>query len=316
MKVCILGAGALGCTFGFKLHQAGHSVWLLNRDGSHIQAVKRAGLDVTDHQATHRVRLNASTDAAEVGEVDLVIVLVKSFHTEAAIKSAQPLIGPQTVVLSLQNGLGHEEVLKEKFGAERIVAGKTYVGGVLLSPGAISSSVPGKRTFIGELDGRRSERVVAIAKAFNDAGLDTNVSENIIGTMWDKLLVNVATGALCGITSLDYGQLYEEPELRDVALAAIAEGIAVAQSAGIKLTLSEPEAIWRLAAEGLPGAFKPSLLQSLEKGTVTEIDFINGAVVREGQRLGVATPINTVLVACVKGIEKSMSSRNPDNLHR
>jgi 2-dehydropantoate 2-reductase len=135
----------------------------------------------------------------------------------------------------------------------------------------------------------------------------TTVSDNILGTMWDKLLINVATGAITGITRLTYGQLYEEPVLKATALAAVAEAMAAAKAAGVTLSITDPEQAWTLASEGLPSAFKTSMLQSLEKGSITEIDFINGAVVRWGERLGVPTPVNATLVACIKGIERAMT---------
>jgi 2-dehydropantoate 2-reductase len=219
---------------------------------------------------------------------------------------AMALIGAHTAVLSLQNGLGHEDILAQAVGRDKVLAGKTYVGGVLLAPGEIRAGVVGKHTYIGELDGNPSPRVQEIADAFNGAGLATTISENIVGTMWDKLLVNVATGALTGITRLTYGQLYSEPLLKHTALAAVAEAIAVATAAGVPLTLTNPGAAWNLAAEGLPATFKTSMLQSLEKGSTTEIDFINGSVVRWGQRHGVPTPVNAILVACIKGIERAM----------
>lgn len=309
MKIAILGAGALGCAIGAALTEAGHETWLLNRSAQHVEAMRRHGLRVDDASGTRQVAVRATTQAAEAGAVDLVIVLVKSFHTEAAMRGAMALIGPDTLVLSLQNGLGHEDVLADAVGRERVLAGKTYVGGVLRAPGHIQSGVAGKATYIGELDGRITERVQAIAAAFNAAGLATTVSDNIVGTMWDKLLVNVATGAVTGITGLTYGQLYGEPLLEQTALAAVAEAMAVARAAGVRLSFTRPEQAWTLAAEGLPASFKTSMLQSLEKGSVTEIDFINGAVVRGGQRHGVPTPVNATLVACIKGIERAMADR-------
>ena len=154
-----------------------------------------------------------------------------------------------------------------------------------------------------------SERAQQIAALFNDAGLATTVSDNILGTMWDKLLVNVATGALSGITRLSYGDLYAVPELKATALAAVAEALAVARAAEIRLSFTEPVQAWDRAAEGLPADFKTSMLQSLEKGSITEVDFINGAVVRWGHRLGVPTPVNATLVGCIKGIEQALASR-------
>lgn len=309
MKIAILGAGALGCAIGAALTEGGHETWLIDRSAAHVDAMRRDGLKVDDASGSRHVHVRATTQAAEVGAAELVIVLVKSFHTESAIRGARALVGPDTLVLSLQNGLGHEAILADVVGRERVLAGKTYVGGVLRGAGHIESGVVGKSTYIGELDGRITPRVQMIAEAFNAAGLATTVSDNIVGTMWDKLLVNVATGALTGITGLTYGQLYDEPLLKATSLAAVAEAIAAARAAGVKLSMTNPEQAWTLAAEGLPAAFKTSMLQSLEKGSITEIDFINGSVVRWGQQYGVPTPVNAALVACIKGIERAMADR-------
>ncbi|SAK85515.1 2-dehydropantoate 2-reductase [Caballeronia pedi] len=309
MKIAILGAGALGCAIGSTLTEGGHETWLIDRSPAHVEAMRRDGLQVDDADGSRRVKVRAATRAAEVGAVDLVVVLVKSFHTDSAMRGALDLIGPDTLVLSLQNGLGHEDVLADIVGRERVLAGKTYVGGVLRAPGHIQSGVRGKFTFIGELDGQLTRRARTIADAFNASGLATQVSDNILGTMWDKLLINVATGAVTGITRLTYGQLYEEPALKATALAAVAEAMAVAKANGVKLSMTYAEQAWNLAAEGLAPEFKTSMLQSLEKGSVTEIDFINGAVVRWGERLGVPTPVNSTLVACIKGIERAMTDR-------
>ena len=309
MKIAILGAGALGCAIGAALTEGGHETWLISRSPAHVNAMRGEGLRVDDAQGTRRIQVLAAVQAAEVGVAELVIVLVKSFQTDAAMRGAATLVGPDTLVLSLQNGLGHEEILSDIVGRERVLAGKTYVGGVLRGPGHIQAGVVGKATYIGELDGRLTPRVQAIADAFNAAGLATTVSDNIVGTMWDKLLVNVATGALTGITRLTYGQLYEDALLKATSLAAVAEAIAAAQAAGVKLSMTDPEQAWALAAEGLPAAFKTSMLQSLEKGSITEIDFINGSVVRCGQQHGVPTPVNATLVACIKGIEREMADR-------
>lgn len=290
MKIAFLGAGALGCAIGSALTEGGHETWLVDRSEQHVKAMSSDGLQVDDERGTRRVKVRATMDPAEVGTVDVVIVLVKSFHTDSAMRGALDLVGLETVVLSLQNGLGHEDVLSEIVGRERVLAGKTYVGGVLRAPGHIQSGVTGKRTIIGELDGRMTSRVTAIADAFNSAGLTTTVSDNIIGTMWDKLLINVATGAITGITGLTYGQLYDEPVLKATSLAAIEEAMATARAAGVALSIPTAEDAWKMAADGLSPAFKTSMLQSIEKSSVTEIDFINGAVVRWGQRLGVPTP--------------------------
>jgi 2-dehydropantoate 2-reductase len=311
MKICMLGSGALGSAIGGVLTEGGSEVWLVDQWQAHVDAINSSGLKLRDGGVDRIIKARARTSPAGIGPADLVIVLVKSFHTRAAIGEAGPIIGPDTVVMSLQNGLGHEEILAEVVGKERVLAGKTYVGGVLLAPGHVIAGTKGKLTHIGELDGRITDRARRIADVFNRAGLATTVSDNIMGTMWDKLLINAATGALAAITRLPYGGLYAVPEIKDCAVAAIGEGMAVARALGIGLSIKAAEDAWRMAAEGLPAEFKTSMLQSLEKGTATEIDFINGSVVRWGERCNVATPVNRALVACVKGIELWMKDYAP-----
>lgn len=303
MKVCIVGAGALGSTIGGTLAAGGCDVCLIDRHGAHVDAINRSGLCMLDGDRERTVAVGARTNAEGLEPVDLVIVLVKSFHTEAAVVAAAPAIGPETLVMSLQNGLGHEDIIAGVVGRGRVLAGKTYVGGVFLGPGHVRSGVTGKETVIGELDGGSSERVERIAAAMNAAGLLTIVSPNIMGTMWDKLLINVAGGALTAITRLTYGGLYSLPALEECALAAIAEAMAVAQAGGVRLSMTDPREAWNKASAGLPPEFKTSMLQSLCKGEATEVDFIHGSVVRWGARCGVPTPVNSTLLACVKGIE-------------
>ncbi len=310
MKFCILGAGALGSAIGGVLTEAGNEVWLVNRGRAHVDVMRNVGLTLREDGVDRVVRVQATTDCREIaataGAMDLVIVLVKSFHTQAAIEAARPIISSETVVLSLQNGLGHEDVLAAVVGGDAVLAGKTYAGGVMLAPGHVIVGTKGKETIIGELSGAMSERAQRVAAAFNAAGLRTEVSDNIMGTIWEKLLVNVATGALSGITGLTYGELYQIPEVAQCARAAVAEAMAVAKANGIRLTTTDPQVPWTKAAAGLPPEFKASMLQSLEKRSVTEVDYVNGSVVRWGAKVGVPTPVNQALVACIKGVERAL----------
>ncbi len=310
MKICVLGAGALGCAIGGALTQAGNEVWLVNRDAKHVEVMNRVGLTMRTGGVDRIVKVRAATHASGVdlssGPVELVIVLVKSFHTREVIESAAAIIGPDTAVLSLQNGVGHEDVLASVVGRARVLAGKTYVGGVMLAPGHVIAGIAGKETIIGELTGQTSERATRIAQTFHQSGLATSVSQNIMVTIWEKLFVNVATGALSGITRLSYGLLYQVPEVEACAIAAVAEAMAVATAAGIPVTTTDPRAPWVKAAAGLPFEFKASMLQSLEAGSVTEIDYVNGAVVEQGRKYGVPTPVNQTLVACMKGVERGL----------
>lgn len=303
MRICMLGAGALGCAIGGVLARGGSDVVFVDRHQAHVDAIKAKGLTLRCDDGEQVVRVEAHTQCLGLPPVDLIIVLVKSAATRAAIESACPLLGENTLVMSIQNGLGHEEILAEVVGRERVLAAKTYVGGVFLEPGHVASGYKGKQTYIGELDGRLTPRLQAVVDEFQRAGLQATASANIYGTMWDKLLVNVATGAVCAITRLPYGWLYQVPEIEATALAAVGEGIAVAKANGITLASEAPKYFWELAAAGLPAEFKTSMLQSLEKGEITEVDFINGSVLRWGERSGIATPVNRTLLAMVKGIE-------------
>jgi 2-dehydropantoate 2-reductase len=304
MRICFIGAGALGSTIGGALARGGADVWLIDPFRAHVDAINATGLRMLEGGAETSVKVTACVSAAEVGvEADLVIVLVKSQHTRDAIRAAAPIIGPRTVVMSLQNGLGHEDILSEEIGRDRVLAGKTYVGGVLLGPGHVRSGIAGKETIVGELDGQLTERARRIVDVFNGAGILTLLSDNIMGTMWDKLFINVAGGGITAITGLTYGGLYSLPGLESCALAAISEGIAVAQAAGVTISITDPRRAWTMASAGLPPEFKTSMLQSLQSGNLTEVDYIHGSVVRWGEKLSVPTPVNATIVALVKGLE-------------
>lgn len=313
MKIVMLGAGALGSTIGGTLAMGGNDVHFVDMWQEHVDLINKDGLHMTNEKEDWYVRVDARTTADTIGEADLVIVLVKSFATKQAVEQLKQtnVIGKNTLVMSLQNGLGNEETIASVIGSENVISGKTYVGGRLIQAGYISAGVQGKWTYIGELNGEITDRIQTVCNVFNDAGLLCEVSDNIKGLIWDKLLINVAAGALCGITRLPYGPLYEEDYIKDVAVAAIQEGIQVAKAAGVVLKSEDPQYPWVAASEGLPGTFKTSILQSLELKRPTEIDFINDSIVEWGKKYGIATPVNQTLVACVKGIEKYILKYEP-----
>lgn len=302
MKICILGAGSLGSAIGGAFALAGNDVHLVGRR-AHMDAVNERGLVMVTPHGEVTARPTGHENAAGIGACDLVIVLCKAYDTEALMQRSAELVGPDTMVLSLQNGLGAEEALARAVGAEHVVAGKTYIAGMLLEPGRVQATYDCKGTYVGEVDGSMSERIRTLGAAFRDADMPCTISDRIMGVVWDKLLANVSTGAVCAITGLDYGRLYENERLMETARAAVREGMAVAHAAGVNLAFERPEDVMDAARAGLPRSFKPSMLQSLEKGRRTEVDVINGAVCAQGRAHGVPTPVNDALVACVKGIE-------------
>jgi len=303
MKICILGPGSLGSAFGGVMSEAGFDVHLVGPRTDHLDIMRQSGLTLVEDTGERTVQVKVATDCREVGLVDLVIVLVKSTHTREAIEAAEPLLGEETAVLSLQNGLGNEEILAEYLGEGRVLSGKTYVGGVLLSPGKVLIGRKGKLTQVGELGGGLTDRAKLISEMFNRAGLETSTSSDMRPLIWHKLLINVSTGAITGITGLTYGELLQVPEAVRCGIEAVAEAMAVARAAGVGLSVEDPAVIFSSAVEGLTFDFKTSMLQDVTRGVKTEIDFINGAVVRLGRQYGVPTPVNLALVAGIKGIE-------------
>jgi 2-dehydropantoate 2-reductase len=304
MQICVLGAGSLGSVIGGVLAGSGHAVTLVSRNGAHVQAVRERGLVLTNDQGRLTAAPDASISPVELPIQDLLIVLVKSFDTLAAVESARPVIADDTVVLTLQNGVGCEEIIAGVVGADRVIAGRTFIGGRLLEPGIVEYGITGRRTVLGELDGAITERLQRIGAAFDGAGLAVDLTTDIVAMMWEKLFVNVSTGAWSALTGLPYGELSIHPEVEEMAVATVAEAMAVARALGIEITTTDPAVPWRRAWQGLPDGFKASMLQSIERGSRTEVDVIHGAVCAGGRRAGVATPINDTLLAAMHGLER------------
>ena len=305
MDICVLGAGSLGSVVGGLLADSGHAVTLVTRNDAHVREIERSGLTlVGDHERS--VAVGAAASCAGLRPVDLAIVLVKSFDTRGVIESATPVIGPSTTVLTLQNGVGCDAIIGEVVGPDRVIAGRTFVGGRLIGPGVVEYGADGRRTTIGELDGSTTDRITSIAAAFEAAGMETVVSNDIVAMMWEKLFVNVATGAWSALTGLPYGELSVHPDVEAAAIATVAEAMEVARALGIAVTTTDPRVPWRRAWEGLPYEFRASMLQSVDKGSRTEVDVMHGAVCDAGRRVGVPTPINDTLRAAVHGLERRL----------
>lgn len=306
MHVVVVGAGSLGSAIGGVLAAAGHDVTLVTRNAAHVAAIREHGLRLDDGRRSWSVAVTAATEYAHVPAADLVIVLVKSFDTTDAIVAARPVIGQATNVLTLQNGVGCEEMIAAVVGRERVIAGRTFVGGRIVEAGRVELGTEGRTTTIGELDGARTERIQQLAGTFGEAGMHTVVTDDVLAMMWDKLLVNVSTGAWSALTGLPYGELSVHPGVEPMAVATVTEAMDVARALGIAITATDPAEPWRRAWSGLPYGFKASMLQSVEKGSRTEVDVIHGAVCRGGRAAGVPTPINDTLWAAVRGLERRL----------
>lgn len=307
-SIAVLGAGAMGCLFGGTLAHGGLNVTLLDVRADHVDAINSNGLTIQGYGGERVVPLAATTDPSRLGAVDIVLVQTKALHTEAAVRSARGLFAAHTLAISFQNGLGNEELIGDLVGAQRVVAGLTAQGATAVGPGVIHNygALP---SYVGELAGGISERVQKLASLFSAAGLETHASENIRRDMWKKLLGNVGLSPTSAITNLSSAQIMSVPELREVVLGAVDEAAAVAAAEGISLNLEEARSVLDKlvdTAGGGTGQSKSSACVDLLNGRKTEVDWINGAIVRLGAKHGIATPINRTLVGAVKGLEKHL----------
>ena len=303
MRITVLGAGAMGSLYGGFLAEAGNEVWLLDVWKEHVTAIREQGLRIEGISGERCIKnIHATDTPSAIGPSELVIVFVKSTVTDLALKEAQDIIGEDTVILTLQNGLGNIEKIASVVDNESIIAGTTAHGATVLGAGHIKHAGRGA-TIIGEIDGKDTARIKAVADVLNAAKLETTISNNVMGLIWDKLLVNVGINALTAITRLKNGRLIEFRETEEILELAVTEALMVAQAKGIQLNYADPVAhtkdVCKLTAEN-----KASMLQDILHKRKTEIDMINGAIVREGEKLGIRTPVNKVLSNLVAVIQR------------
>lgn len=303
MKIAILGgAGATGAVIGAPLSRHGLDVTLVDSNRAAVDAINANGLQITEKEgAVTCIPVRATSDPTAVGRVDLLVVLVKCYQTLPAVYSALPLIGAQTVVLSLQNGWGNADAIASVVDPTQVLAGVTYHSATTLAPGQIRHTGEGE-TVLGEPTGAVSRRVQRIVDLFTTAGVPTTASAQIRTTIWEKLALNCAVLPTAALLRLQTHLLGEHEGARSLMQALLQETVNVAQAQQIPLTVEERwAAILKLTQRAI-GA-KPSMLQDVEAQRRTEIDVINGAVVAAGQRFGIATPHNQTMVWMMKALE-------------
>jgi 2-dehydropantoate 2-reductase len=325
MKIGIIGAGAMGSLLAFYLSQHAE-VWLLDGWQAQVQAINEGGLrcELDGVEATRRP--HASSDAAKIGECDMVLILVKAHQTIWAAQQADLLIrhenrglraeqeasplspqslGLKTLVVTLQNGVGNRELLEQALGADRVGQGVTALGATLLGPGRVRHAGQGKTVF-GTAPDQLS--MAALAELFSACGMPAELSHDLDALIWSKLLVNVGINALTALLRVPNGVLAEAAEARALMAQAVAEAVAVARARGTALAEADPlEHV--LAVARATGANRSSMLQDVLRGSPTEIAAINGAVVREGRRLGVPTPVNSLLTSLVQALDATPDAR-------
>jgi 2-dehydropantoate 2-reductase len=303
MKIAIVGPGAVGSLLAALLTRSKQEVHLIDRNLDRARKVNEEGIKVEGVHGEFTAKVNSTVEPQELGACDLIVISVKSYHTEEAIKGVKDLIGEATQVLTLQNGVGNIQILNDAVGEDKVIGGTTSLGATVLDHGHIKYAGKGE-TIIGKASGKVLAPLREVANALNKAGLDTKVSRDINAVIWSKLIINVGINALGVATRLHNGRLLEYTGTRDIMRAAVQEAVKVAKRKKIKLVYDDPiqkvEGVAKATAANVC-----SMLQDVLKKRRTEIDFINGAIVRQAKSLNIPTPVNEVLTNLVKTIEAS-----------
>ena len=303
--VVILGAGAMGSLFGGLVAEGGLDVTLVDPWREHIDAIHKNGLKMVGHGGDRHISIGATTDPATIKSADIVFVQCKANFNAAAAESVRHLFTAEsnTIAISFQNGLGNEVELAEYFGEDRVLGGLTAQGANIECPGVVRNhaTLP---SYIGEMTGGISDRTRDTAEMLSAAGLPTEPSENIQLDIWRKLMANIAISAVSGITGLNMGEIFNKHYADEVSYAALDEAIIVAKAVGVDLNPSEAREILEKIAgpHGTPNN-KSSLRVDIENERPSEIDYINGAVVRLARQHGIPVPVNETLVTLVHGIQ-------------
>jgi 2-dehydropantoate 2-reductase len=304
MRIAVMGSGGVGGYVGGRLAAAGQDVTFVAR-GTHLAAIREHGLALRSALGDVLIRpAQASDNPAAIGPVDLVIFAVKLYDTEAAAAAARPLVGPDTGVVTFQNGVDSTELLARKLGRDHVIGGVAQIAAVIDEPGVIRHTGTMASFAFGELDGARSERVAALAAALQPAGVDHRISDAIQRDIWDKMAFLATFAGLTALMRLPIGPIREDPETRVMLCQGLAEACAVACAKGIALPEDFVECTLE-RCDRLPYEMKSSMLQDLERGRRLELPWLSGALVRLGRELGVPTPthafITTALTLHAKG---------------
>ena len=305
MNLLVVGPGAMGCLFASRLKKAGYGVTLLDYIKERAEQINEQGIIVEGLSGEYTVKV--PTKAGAIPErPDLVLICVKAYKTREASETIRPWLGPGTVVVTLQNGIGNLEVLEEIFGRERVLGGVTAEGATLLGPGKIRHAGQGE-TIIGP-EGDPSSPAGRIISAFNRAGFQARSGDNVHDLIWGKLIINVGINALTAITGLKNGRLPELKGTRLIMEEAVKEAVAVAMAKNIQLPYPYPLGRVLEVCRATAGNIA-SMLQDVLKEKMTEVDFINGAIVREGKSMGIPTPVNLSLTSLVQAIQETYQER-------
>lgn len=298
IHIAILGAGNMGSLYGANLARIGQRVTLIDPWVEHVEAIRSRGLRMDGLHGDFVVSADAAIDASDVTSVDVAIVLVNAYATLEAAKTAKAILKADGFALTLQNGLGNIEALTSVLGKDRVVAGLSFHSADLKGPGEVTHSNHGP-TYLGEVDRSTSHRLTMLQGLMDEAGMDPVVEEDIVATIWGKFVHNCGLNAICAITDLRPGHIGDVPDLDDLQTKIIEETMALVRAKGIEIPEADP--LTAVKAYGAKKFHRVSMLQHLARGRRTEIDALNGYVVRESEKLGLKAPYNDALTKLMKG---------------
>ncbi|WP_087086913.1 ketopantoate reductase family protein [Caballeronia catudaia] len=307
MEIAVLGAGAMGSLFGGRLAEAGHSVTLIDINQPHLDAIGAKGLRLEMDGDTRAItNINAIRPEATDKSPALLLVFTKSMHTRAALSGIEHLLGETTVVLTLQNGLGNVEAIRDFVPLSTVLVGVTTWPADLVGPGTVSSHGEGKIRMMSA-DGERTSELNAVAEALNSAGLNCQIDDNVWAAIWEKVAFNAALNSICAVTGTTVDQLGLLDDSKSLALTVAAEVISVANASGVSADLGVCSANIVYAIEQHKG-HKPSMLQDVLAERKTEIEGINGAVVEAARKFNVSVPHTETLAKLVRLIDARNAS--------
>jgi 2-dehydropantoate 2-reductase len=299
MRIAVVGAGGVGGGFGVALAKAGADVTFIAR-GTHLAAMKSAGLKIQSPRGnTHLVPTQATDDPADIGKVDVVLFCVKLWDVESAGMRIKPLIGPETAVIPLQNGIDAADRLLPILGERAVMGGVAQISASIISPGVIQQVGSFMRMIFGELDGSRSRRAEDFLALCLKAGFDATLSEQILTDLWMKFILLASNSGIMALSRQPIGKLRDDPDMRPIFIAAYREVIAIGKAEGIELPADALDKVIASTA-GQPPAMKASMALDLDRGNRMELPWLAGKVADLGRQLGVPTPTHSMLYAMLK----------------
>lgn len=300
MRIAVMAAGAVGGYFGARMAAAGHDVFFIAR-GAHRDAMVASGLNVESaHGNLHLPKPNVTDDPKTVGPVDIVLFAVKLWDTEKAAEQAKPLVGPNTRVITLQNGVDSVERVAPIIGTDQTIGGVTYVVSVIERPGVIKQTGPFQTIICGTRDGRPDATLTAFAEAGNASGFLVKVSDNIERDRWQKFIFLTGTSGVTAVTRLSMGPILADPDTRALFRSIMSETLSVGRAKGVALDPGFADERMDFADKNLTPTMKASMANDLDRGNRLELDWLAGLVSRLGKQLNVPTPVNDTIYAALK----------------